>query len=108
MLDKKNNTWDRSFTEKKDKYGKRMQPKLLRVAGAVENGHVLDIGIGEGRNSLFFAQQGFKVLGLDISQIALNRVAEVVKEQNLDMELKQENILDSKLEKGKYQLIIAS
>ena len=34
---------------------------------------VLDIGIGEGRNTFFFAQKGFSVEGIDLSEIAIER-----------------------------------
>jgi SAM-dependent methyltransferase len=46
-------------------------PELLRAAsterGRIENGWVLDIGCGAGRNAIPLAQQGWRVLGVDAS-----------------------------------------
>src|SRR5262245_45052343 len=40
---------------------------------AIAPGRALEIGCGTGTNAIFLAQHGFKVLGVDISEIAVNR-----------------------------------
>ena len=44
---------------------------------------ILDSGCGEGRNSIYLAKQGFRVYGLDISSVAINRAKEWAKKENL-------------------------
>lgn len=59
-----------------------------------ENGKVLDIGIGEGRNALFFAKQGFAVEGIDISETAVERCLELSKEESIAFKRHSEDIWD--------------
>ena len=47
---------------------------------------VLDLGAGLGRHSIFFAQQGFEVTAIDISEYAVNYLKEWAKNENLSIE----------------------
>ncbi|MDA8262660.1 MAG: class I SAM-dependent methyltransferase [Actinomycetota bacterium] len=40
-----------------------------------KQGRVIDLGCGEGRNSIWLAEQGWKVTGVDFSEVALERAA---------------------------------
>ena len=44
---------------------------------------VLDLGCGEGRNSLFLAQRGFDVTAVDISTHGINKLSSLASEQGL-------------------------
>ncbi|HOJ93267.1 MAG TPA: class I SAM-dependent methyltransferase [Dictyoglomaceae bacterium] len=46
----------------------------------------LDLGCGKGRNSIFFAKEGFKVNAFDISESGILILRERAKEENLDIE----------------------
>lgn len=50
--------------------------------------NVLDLGAGLGRHSIFFAQQGFKVSAIDISDYGVNYLKEWAKKENLDIDIK--------------------
>ncbi|MCK1995142.1 class I SAM-dependent methyltransferase [Peribacillus muralis] len=73
-----------------------------------ESGKVLDIGIGEGRNALFFAKRGFAVEGIDISETAVERCLEFSKEHNLNVKASVQDITSFEIEPNKYSLIILS
>ncbi|MGC6176677.1 class I SAM-dependent methyltransferase [Lacrimispora sp. 38-1] len=49
---------------------------------------ILDLGSGLGRHSIFFAQQGFDVSAIDISEYGINYLKEWSKKENLDIEAK--------------------
>jgi tellurite methyltransferase len=49
-------------------------------------GPVLDLASGEGKNALFFARKGFKVLCVDRSQDALRVARETAREQGTEIE----------------------
>ena len=42
-------------------------------SGAVAPGRALDVGCGTGTNALWLAGQGFKVLGIDVSSLAIEK-----------------------------------
>ncbi len=46
---------------------------------------VLDIGAGQGRNALFLAQNGIKVVAIDPSEVAVNTINEAAKMNNLNI-----------------------
>ncbi len=49
---------------------------------------ILDLGAGLGRHSIFFAQQGFHVSAIDISDYAVNYLKEWSEKENLDIDIK--------------------
>ncbi len=50
-------------------------PQLVGMieSGAIRPGRTLEIGCGTGTNAIFLAQRGFNVLGIDISEIAVDK-----------------------------------
>ena len=48
-------------------------------------GHVLDLGCGQGRDTLYIARQGFTVTGVDISQVGLDQLSAVARAEHLDV-----------------------
>lgn len=49
---------------------------------------VLDLGAGLGRHSIFFAQHGFEVSSIDISEYGVNYLNEWAKKENLDIDIR--------------------
>jgi len=54
---------------------------------------VLELGFGQGRDSLFFASKGLEVYAIDSSKIAIENLTAKTKELNLDINLKNVNAL---------------
>jgi 2-polyprenyl-3-methyl-5-hydroxy-6-metoxy-1,4-benzoquinol methylase len=48
-------------------------PFLGQEVGTMAPGHALDLGAGEGRNSIWLAQHGWRVTAVDFSDVALDR-----------------------------------
>ncbi len=57
-------------------------PNLEQIAMKYCKGRILDVGVGAGCHSLYLKSQGFDVLGIDVSELAV----EVCKERGLDAE----------------------
>lgn len=63
-----------------DRYGARPRawseapnPVLVSEAESLTPGRALDIGCGEGADALWLAERGWQVLGIDISDVAIDR-----------------------------------
>ena len=67
--------WDRFWTRKhsvpEDLVNTKPNPFLKEVVRGRHPGATLDVGMGSGRNSIFLAQEGWDVTGVDISGVAV-------------------------------------
>lgn len=63
-------------------------PELAPFLETTKNGAtLLDLGCGQGRDSLLAARGGFDVLGVDLSEVGLAQLRDEVQAQNLPVEL---------------------
>lgn len=67
--------WEDRYAERDRIWSGRVNAHLAKVAAPLPPGRALDLGCGEGADSLWLAEHGWKVLGVDISDIALGRAA---------------------------------
>jgi tellurite methyltransferase len=71
------------------------------------NSKILDLGCGQGDDSLFLAKNNFPVTAIDSSDVAINQIKVKKDEYKLDnLELICGDINDFTIEKNKYQVII--
>jgi len=56
-------------------------PELLKY---IDTGNALDLGCGQGRNSLFLQQQGFHVDSVDANPDAIAKLREIIAEEKLE------------------------
>ena len=100
--------WD-NFHKNIKGYGKfRPDPVLSRYLKLITKGKVLDLGLGEGRNALFFAQNGYEVKGVDISKSAIQSCIKRAKEAKLEIDVKLQDIRNINIPENTYSLIIAT
>jgi 2-polyprenyl-3-methyl-5-hydroxy-6-metoxy-1,4-benzoquinol methylase len=71
--------WNQRFGSEDTYLGERPSPflsrEIERLRRLAPGKRALDIACGEGRNSVFLAQYGFEVTGLDISDVGLGKAA---------------------------------
>lgn len=67
---------------------------------------VLDIGCGTGNNSWFFAQEGFNITGIDVSDDALNFAKKRFEAENLVGKFIKKTFLEMDSLEEKYDLIV--
>jgi SAM-dependent methyltransferase len=70
-------------------------PSSAHIADAMQrrpSGRVLDVGCGEGHDSLYFARRGYEVDALDIDESALDILAKKALSLNVDVQLLHEDI----------------
>ena len=65
--------WEDAYRKVNLLWGLRPDSVLQSYCSLIPEGTVLDLGVGEGRNAIPFAQMGHAVEGIDISPTAVER-----------------------------------
>jgi len=68
-------TWDARYAESDRIWSGRPNQRLVEQASGLTPGEALDVGAGEGADAVWLAGQGWQVAALDVSEVALARVA---------------------------------
>ena len=68
--------WNKTFTNPNANFSRNPNAFLVETVKPLPPGRALDVGMGQGRNSLWLAQQGWDVTGVDISEEGIRRAQE--------------------------------
>ncbi len=66
----------------------------------------LDLGSGDGRNSIFLAQMGLQMKAVDSSRLALSRLKEKARDEHLNILTFRQDMMEFHLEPRQYQVIL--
>ncbi|PQM48086.1 Sarcosine/dimethylglycine N-methyltransferase [Mycobacterium talmoniae] len=75
--------WEQFYAENERVWSGRANARLVEVASALSLGRALDLGCGEGGDAVWLAEQGWRVLAVDVSTRALDRARAVATERNV-------------------------
>ncbi len=79
-------SYDEQYSQTKDVFGREPERILAAFESRLDRNHpVLDIGTGQGRNSLFLARRGFRVDAIDPSAVAVDALRAVAKTEQLPL-----------------------
>lgn len=85
--------WNQRFGSEDTYLGECPSPflsrEIERIRRLAPGKRALDIACGEGRNSIFLAQQGFLVTALDISDVGLGKAAQRAAEVGVAVDFQQ-------------------
>jgi hypothetical protein len=80
---------------------------LLAEVAELSPGRALDVGCGEGADSVWLARQGWQVTALDISAKAVERTEALAPEAGVQVEGVAAGLLDAALADAAYELVSA-
>ena len=88
----------------------RPQPAFVGLvqAGELTGNTVLDVGCGTGENAFYLAQNGFSVVGVDLSTRAIVAAKAKAEEGKLKIDFRLANALSLEFESGRFDNIIDS
>ncbi len=69
-------------------------------------GNALDIAMGEGRNALFAASLGYNVLGIDISDVGIERAEKLSHEKGITIQTRIADLDSYSLPENEFDLIM--
>jgi SAM-dependent methyltransferase len=96
--------WNRRFLERGLVHGGRPDPTVVEEAGGLPPGRALDLGCGQGRNGAWLAAQGWRVTGVDFSDVGLAAAREAAP----DAEWVRADLREYVPEPGAYDLVLYS
>lgn len=74
------------YSNEKKVFGEIPSGFVGKILELIRIGSVIDIGAGNGRNSIFLAKNGFKVKAVDNAEVALRLLEKIAGSENLSIE----------------------
>jgi SAM-dependent methyltransferase len=99
--------WDERYALEGWAFGTEPNDFLLQEAHRIPPGRVLCLGEGEGRNAVFLAEQGYEVVGVDRSQVGMDKAQGLARERGVFIETVVSSVEDFDLTEGEWQGIIS-
>ena len=78
--------WNKKYDTEKYLFGRDPIPFVKDHIALLPKGKALDLAMGEGRNGVYLATQGFRVTGVDISEGGLKKAQTLAAENNVIIE----------------------
>ena len=100
--------WVQAYQEVEGSWGLEPDWTLIEYLKLFDSGPVLDLGMGNGRNTLFFAKLGYEVDCVDISKAWVKKCQDRVNAEGLPVSVHRADLLSFDIPKRRYSLIIAS
>lgn len=78
--------WDERYSADEYVYGEEPNTFLAEMVHYIPGGDVLCLAEGEGRNSVFLAQQGYRVTGVDASAVGMEKARKLAHKRDVTID----------------------
>lgn len=75
--------WEQHYVRAERIWSGRVNTTLAEIASGLTPGRALDLGCGEGADAIWLGQNGWRVLGIDISRSAIDRARDAARDAGL-------------------------
>lgn len=100
--------WERHYGQRGRIWSGRVNAQLAKIAADLPAGRALDLGCGEGGDSVWLAEQGWQVTGVDVSDTALARAVAAAQDRGVaDRVSFERHDLSESLPDGRFDLVSA-
>ncbi|MEV4708528.1 class I SAM-dependent methyltransferase [Actinoplanes sp. NPDC049316] len=100
--------WDQRYSAKDLVWGAGPNHFVVREFTGMPPGRALDLAAGEGRNALWLAEQGWQVLALDFSRVAVERGRRLAAERGVDVNWVVADVLSAHLPDGGFDGVLVA
>ncbi|MBS1542196.1 MAG: methyltransferase domain-containing protein [Bacteroidetes bacterium] len=99
--------WNKSLVhDTAYRFNRNPNALLVQTEKGLKKGTALDIGMGQGRNSLFLAKQGWKVTGIDIADEAVHYALKQAKGNHVTIDARITPMEDFDFGTNRWDLIV--
>ncbi|MBP2451448.1 bifunctional NAD(P)/FAD-dependent oxidoreductase/class I SAM-dependent methyltransferase [Mycolicibacterium lutetiense] len=100
--------WERHYGQRGRIWSGRVNAQLAKIAADLPAGRALDLGCGEGGDSVWLAEQGWQVTGVDVSDTALARALAEAQDRGVaDRTTFERHDLSESIPDGGFDLVSA-
>jgi SAM-dependent methyltransferase len=100
--------WDGVYVARPTADGPRPNARLTEIVTGLPPGDALDLGCGEGGDALWLAGQGWRVSAVDISAVAVERLAALARSHGLgDRVIAERHDVHASFPSGAFDLVCA-
>ncbi|MEV0029908.1 class I SAM-dependent methyltransferase [Nocardia sp. NPDC050793] len=100
--------WDGVYATRPATTDPKPNHRLAETVSGLSPGHVLDLGCGDGGDALWLARRGWHVTAVDISAVAVERLARLARSYELNDRVVAERLdLRESFPQGSFDLICA-
>jgi protein-L-isoaspartate O-methyltransferase len=100
--------WNRILTSKEPAFNTRPNAFLMEIVKTRKSGTALDVGMGQGRNSIWLAQRGWTVTGFDPAERAVTLARETAASLGLALTTEIRRMEDFDFGERRWDLILLS
>jgi len=97
--------WNKTFANPNPAFNTKPNALLVEAVKGRKPGKALDIGLGQGRNSIFLAQQGWDVTGVDISDEGIRIAKETAAKLGLQLNTVQQSVYEFDFGREQWDLV---
>jgi SAM-dependent methyltransferase len=101
----KREEWDRQYAGRALRWSAQPTRVLVAETRALPPGQALDVGCGEGRNAIWLAEQGWRVTGVDFSEVAIAKARDWAANRHVEVDFVCADLLEYEPQKGGYDLV---
>jgi 2-polyprenyl-3-methyl-5-hydroxy-6-metoxy-1,4-benzoquinol methylase len=99
--------WDERYSDPEYVYGTAPNTFLADVVDQIPKGKVLSLAEGEGRNAVFLAEQGHKVLAVDASVVGLSKAQRLADQRGVTIETRVADLANFAIEPDSWDAIVS-
>ncbi len=100
--------WNRILTAEKPHFNTQPNAFLVEIASTRKPGAALDVGMGQGRNSIWLAQQGWDVTGFDPAEKAVALALENAGKAGVHIKTEVKGMEDFDFGESRWDMIVLS
>ena len=100
--------WEARYWAEACIHGREPSKVLVDCMPMLTRGRALDVAMGEGRNAIYLAEQGFEVTGIDRSETAVQRAREWADKWSLPLDARVADLEEVALPRGEYDTIVVT
>jgi SAM-dependent methyltransferase len=97
--------WNERYAATELVWGAGPNQFLEREAEDLRPGRALDLATGEGRNAIWLARQGWRVTGVDFSDVALGKARQIAAAAGVDIEWVHADVVEYEPEREGFDLV---